>query len=200
MDVSSSSLSRSSPVQSGQVRLMQRGKGTVTESELREGIRVAWIQKWGEIQDLGAFDSVDAALAAAKEALKKNPQGIFMVVDDQQFVLAEKLDVELHQKLEARSERLIKVLFFLVCALAVGATFHTWGAASTWSALAAWVAGFYFVLWLIGSMANSIESCVAAFVLTTIACLLFPTLDVISKAEVRTNLKREQREQNVPAR
>lgn len=180
--------------QNNQVRLVQRGKGTLTGSKLREGIWVSWIQNWGEIRDLGEFDSVESALAAAEEALKKDRKGMFMVIDDQQFVLAEKLDVELHQKLEARSERLIKTLFFLICALAVGATFQTWGAASTWSALAAWVAGFYLVLWLMGSMANSIESCIAAFILTTIACLLFPTLDVISKAKARAYLKRELRE------
>lgn len=179
--------------QNNQVRLVQRGKGTLTGSKLREGIWVSWIQNWGEIRDLGEFDSVESALAAAEEALKKDRKGMFMVIDDQQFVLAEKLDVELHQKLEARSERLIKTLFFLICALAVGATFQTWGAVSTWSTLVAWVVGFYLVLWLMGSMANSIESCIAAFILTTIACLLFPTLDVISKAKARAYLKQEQR-------
>lgn len=179
--------------QNNQVRLVQRGKGTLTGSELREEIRETRIQNWWKIRDLGEFDSVESALAAAEEALKKDPKAMFMVVDDQQFVLAEKLDEELHQKLEARSERLIKTLFFLICALAVGATFHTWGAATTWSALAGCVVGFYLVLRLLGSIANSVESCIAAFILTTIACLLFPTLDVISKAKARAYLKQEQR-------
>lgn len=182
------------------VRLMQRGKATFTGSEIRAGHRETRIHNWGEIRDLGEFDSVESALVAAEEALKKDPKGMFMVVNDQQIVLAEKLDVELHRKLEDQSERRIKTIFFLVCALAVGATFRACGAVSTWSALAVWVAGFYLLLWLFGSMTNSVESCVIAFILTTIACLLFPTLNVISKAEVRAYLKREQREREALAR
>lgn len=186
-------------MQSGQVRLVQRGRETFTGSRIRDGVRETRIHNWGEIRDLGEFDSVESALAAAEEALKKDPKGMFMVVNDQEVVLAEKLDVKLHQKLEDQSERRIKTVVFLVCALAVGATFHACGAVSTWSALALWVAGFYLLLWLFGSTANSVESCVIAFILTTIACLLFPTLDVISKAEVRAYLKKEQRDRDARA-
>lgn len=176
MDSLSSAPGKQDRPQNNRVRLVQRGKGTLTGSRMREGLRETQIHKWGKAQNLGEFDSLEAATAAANEALEKNRKATFMLVTQDEVVLAEKFDAVFLEKQYVRSEHLIKTVFFLVCTLVLGVSFYASGIVTTWWALVIWMAGLYLVLWLVGLIFNSVESCVAAIVLTTNACLFFPLL------------------------